>query len=272
MAIQTLNQVITQAVADIQHYGYDSQNRVDNWIRTILAVANAYSDTDTSDYLKRSLGGKYTRLVTDGGIQKQHKIPTFTLEKIKPALRAELDRRIMASANLIKLNRQAAIQKTLQRFSGWATSIPVGGSDAIDKVPLKMEIAKPLKSLSFIERRVAIDQGHKLIANINDIVAVEAGAIAAIWHSHWRQSGYNYDPDHKKLDEKVFAIKGNWAQKDGLMKVGPDGYTDDIIKPSERPFCRCYYQYLYNLDSLPDNMLTDKYRKKVKEVSRVINA
>lgn len=270
MAIQTLNQVITEAVTDIERHGFDSQDRVNQWIRSILAISNLYQDTDITEYLKRSLGGKYTRLITNCGIQKQHKIPVFTLEKVKPACRAELDRRIMASANLIKLNRSAAIQKTIQRFSGWATSIPIGGSDVVDKNEIKMDIKKPLKDLTFIERRVAIDQGHKLVANINDIVAIEAGAIAAVWRSHFRQSGYDYRKDHKERDSKIYAIKSNWAIRDGLMKVGPDGYTDQITMPGEEVYCRCFYEYVYNLKSLPDNMLTEKYRKKVKETNRVM--
>ena len=269
MPVQTLSQVITQAVADIEKNGYDSQERVNHWIKTILAVSNQYTDKDIMDYLKRSLGSKYTRLVTDGGILKTHKIPAFTLERIKPSCRAELDRRIMASAQLIKLNRETAIQKTIQRFSGWSTSIPAGGSFIDDKNPLKTEIKKPLQDLSFIERRVAIDQGHKLTGNINDIVAVEAGAIAARWNSHWRQANYDYRPDHKDLDQKIFVIKDNWALKEGLMKVDGHQYTTDIPMVGQEVYCRCYYTYLYSLRELPEDMLTEKYRQKIKEVKRV---
>ena len=271
MAVNTLNQVITQAVADIGQHGYDSQDRVNHWIRSILAITNQYQDIDMLEYLKSSLGGKYTKLITNGEVQKSHKIPLFTLEKVKPACRAELDRRIMASANLIKLNRQAAIQKTISRFSGWATSIPAGGSDIIDKNPLKMEFAKPLKNLSFIDRRVAIDQGHKMVSAINEIVATEAGAVAAIWKSHWRQSDYDYRKDHKKLDDHIFVIPDNWAIREGLMKPGGHQYITDIPRPGEEVFCRCFYEYVYNLKDLPDSMLTDKYRKKTKETQAVMS-
>jgi len=270
MAIKTLNEVVTQAVSDIQRHGFDSQDRINQWIRSILQVANLYQDADMGDYLKRSLGAKYTQLVTNGGVQKHHKIPVFTLEKVKPACRAELDRRIMASANLIKLNRQAAIEKTIQRFSGWATSIPIGGTDILDKNAVKMDIKKPLSDLSFIERRVAIDQGHKLASSINEIVATEAGAIAAIWRSHWRQSGYDYRKDHKDIDGKIYYITGNWAIKEGLMKPGGHQSIDDIEKPGFPVFCRCFYEYIYNIKDLPEEMLTEKYRKKAKEVNRVM--
>jgi hypothetical protein len=45
------------------------------------------------------------------------------------------------------------------------------------------------------------------------------------------------------------------------MKPGPDGYTDQITQPAEEVNCRCYYEYIYNLADLPDEMLTEKGRK-----------
>jgi hypothetical protein len=91
--------------------------------------------------------------------------------------------------------------------------------------------------MRFDERRVLVDQGHKLISAINRTVAEEGNAIAGTWHSHWRQAGYDYREDHKERDDHVYAIRGNWAIKDGLMKVGPAGYSDEITQAAEEPFC-----------------------------------
>jgi hypothetical protein len=256
--MQTLSQVITLAIADIEKYGYDSTERINHWTVRIRQAAIGYTDIALENYLRKSLGVKYNRLVNVTGLAKSHKIPQFTIEIIKPKLRAELDRRIMASAQLIRLNRESAIEKTSQRFSGWATSIPIGGSDAVKVNPVKADIKKSISQLPFIERRVAIDQGHKLIANINDITAIESGAIAAEWHSHWKQAGYDYRKDHKERDKKIYAIRGNWAIHDGLMKVGKNGYTDQITMPSEEVYCQCFYRYIYVLKDLPDDMLTKK--------------
>ena len=180
-----------------------------------------------------------------------------------------MDRRILASADLIKLNRTAAINKTVQRFSGWATSIPVqdyvgGGLSASSRsgiVANAQHIQKSAEQVDYEARRVMIDQSHKLIANIDNIIATGNNAIAAEWHSHWRQPGYDYREDHKERDKLVYLIRGNWAQKNGYVKAGPAGYLDEITQPGEEVFCRCYVTYLYNLRSIPENMLTQKGSK-----------
>lgn len=258
---ENFNDVLTEAVRDLAEHGYDSVSRVAYWARRLRDAAEAYMPdlSVLEQMLRDSLRATYTRLIDNGQVVKYHHgIGRFTIDRIKPQLRAELDRRIMAAAGLIKLNREQAVQKTLQRFAGWSTSIPLGGSETIDRVGIKVDLRKRLAEEKFIERRVLIDQGHKLIASINEIIAQDGGAIAGIWHSHWRQPGYNYREDHKERDLKVYALRNNWAFEKGLAKVGPDGYYDKITAAAEEPFCRCYVTWLYALRSLPTDMLTKK--------------
>lgn len=122
-------------------------------------------------------------------------------------------------------------------------------------------IQKSAQQVDYEARRVMIDQSHKLIANIDNIIATSNNAIAAEWHSHWRQAGYDYREDHKERDKLVYLIRGNWAQKNGYVKAGSAGYLDAITQPGEEVFCRCYVTYLYNLRSIPEDMLTQKGRK-----------
>ena len=149
----------------------------------------------------------------------------------------------------------------MRRFEGWATSIPEGGSKSVDKKKEKESIRKSITKVSFQNRRVTIDQSQKFAASLNAVIANNNGAIAATWHSRWRTAGYDYREDHKERDEKVYAIADNWAIKQGLMKAGSGGYTQDITQPAEEVFCQCRYTYIYSLDYLPDEMLTDKGRK-----------
>lgn len=258
---RTFYETIAAAVQDIEAHGFDSMERVEHWMRLIreAALAEMRPIEEVSRQINESLAGIYRRQVERGGILKMHPgVAPFTLQQVQPKLHAELRRRQMASANQIRLNRAAMIEKTDQRFSGWATSIPAGGSDAVDKVEVKTSLRKALAQLPFEERRVAIDQGAKFSSNLSNILAVEGGAIAGVWESHYRQAGYHYRPDHKARDGNVYAIRGNWAVGKGLMKCGPAGYTDEITAPGEEIFCRCKLKYLYALRALPSDMRTAK--------------
>jgi len=254
----TFYEVLTAAINDFMRFGFDSQNRLDYWVKELktAAVKSLITPQTLQKELERSLKGAFDRLVTKGGLVNKD-VSRFTIAKLTPKLRAELDRRIMASANLIKYNREESISNTLRRFAGWATSIPVGGSDAVDRQEEKKHIKKELGLLPFKERRVIIDQTHKLVANINEIVAIDNGAIAAKWHSNWRQANYDYREDHRELDEKIFLIRGSWAVKDGYVKP-KSGYTNDVVAPGEEVYCRCRYKYLYRVSQLPDEMITQK--------------
>jgi hypothetical protein len=262
-------ETITAAVNDMALHGYDLENRLQYWLLKIdqSARANLIPAAVLEASLKSAFQRIYTRLVEQDGLSNVHiGVDRYTLDKLRPALRNELDRRILASASLIKLNREQAIRQTLHRFTAWSTSIPPGGTKATDKIDVKRGVRKALAQLPFEERRVAIDQGHKFVSAINEIVATSGGALAGIWHSNWRQIGYNYREDHKERDGRTYTVRGNWALQALLMHVGPNGYTDEITKPGEEIFCRCSYRYIYALRDLPAEMLTARGRGELQRV------
>ncbi len=259
----TLYETITAAVADMTQHGFDSQKRVDDWMEKIEAAAkrSLTSEAKLTQLLRDTMKGLYQRLVENEGFARMHPgVSRFTLQQVKPKLRAELERRIYASADLITLNREQSVAKTLQRFQGWASSVPAGGSRVQDKREVKYDIGKSLKQLPFEDRRVIIDQGHKLTSAINDTIAMDGGAIAMKWNSHWRELNYNYRKDHKARDQKVYLLRDSWAHKKGLVKPGPDGYLDEITQPAEEPACRCFGTYIYSVRRLPEDMVTQKGR------------
>lgn len=264
----TFFEVLTAAINDLIEHGFDSQHRIEFWVEKIKRAAeNALiPQAQMQREMEKALTGSFTRLVTKGGLVNKE-VSKYDIDKLKPKLRAELDRRIMASANLIKYNREECISNTLRRFEGWATSIPKGGSNVVDRVKEKQDIKKSLSKMTFMQRRVIIDQTHKLVSNINDIVAVSNGAIAAKWHSHWRQANYNYREPHKEIDEKIYLIRDSWAKEKGLIKP-INGYTDDLPMPGELVYCRCSYVYLYNLRQLPKEFLTEKGKRELDRSQR----
>ena len=260
-------ETISAAIADLTANGFDSETRIAFWSAKLREAAkeSMISEDEMQRLLKERLTDAYIKMVDRGGLEKQHSgIPRFTIEKVKPQLRAELDRRILAAANLIKLNRTAAVEKTIQRFQGWATSIPKGGSNVVAKGETKDDIRKALASLPYEERRVIVDQGHKFAANLSDILATDGGAIAAIWRHHH----VTYPrPEHVERDGDVFLIRDSWAHREGLVKpAGPKGYTDSIEMPGELPLCRCTYSYYFHLRDLPQDMLTAKGKAALAEV------
>ena len=262
-AKEDFQRTLNEAVEDMLENGFDSAERVERWVRLLRETARRalVSEESLDHLLKERLASVYRRMVErDGALRYNPGVERFTYERIKPKLRGELDRRIMASANLIRLNRDQAIEKTLQRFTGWSTSIPRGGVSRETKVAVKKDVKKALASLPFEERRVLIDQGHKLVASINDVIATDGGAIAARWRSNWRQPGYDYREPHKELDVdgKLFLIKDSWAQRAGLVKPGKVGYAGDVVQPGQLIFCRCYWVYVYSLSEMSADMLTAK--------------
>ncbi|CAM7662650.1 hypothetical protein [Klebsiella quasipneumoniae] len=268
--MKTFTRTVREAVKFFLRNGYTSRQELEQWQAIIRQAAESETDDDYMSMVSDRLRKTYDLQVSKAGALERHKgLSRFTLNYMEPKLRSELDRRILASADLIKLNRTAAINKTVQRFSGWATSIPVqdyvgGGLSASSRsgiVANAQHIQKSAEQVDYEARRVMIDQSHKLIANIDNIIATGNNAIAAEWHSHWRQPGYDYREDHKERDKLVYLIRGNWAQKNGYVKAGPAGYLDEITQPGEEVFCRCYVTYLYNLRSIPEDMLTQKGRK-----------
>jgi hypothetical protein len=271
---ETYFDVITAMVNDITENGFDSAERIAYWQQRLKEAAEAsmLSQYQMEQGLRDLLVSKYRSLVERGEIAKFHEgVGRFTLDKVRPQLRAELDRRIMAAANLIKLNRKQAIEKTLQRFAGWSTSISKGGAAPGKKQEAKQSIRKALVSLPFEERRVLIDQGHKLVSSLNDILATDGGAIAAIWE-HVHQRGYDGRPEHVARDTQVFLIRNSWAHSQGLVKAGRDEFTDQIEQPAELPFCRCRYRYVYALGKVPAAMLTKKGEKALAEAKEKLNA
>lgn len=275
MVAKNYYDLLTEAMNDISEHGYDSEERIAYWAERLREMAEAAMGPmrKMEQMLRDAYEDIYRRLIERGGIVKMHPgIERYTIQRVKPHLRAELDRRILASANLIRLNREQAIGKTLQRFRGWSTSIPPGGTDAPGKGEAKAGIRKALASLPFEERRVLIDQSHKLVSSLNEIVAKDQNAIAAEWHSHWRQSGYNYRPDHKARDGKIYAIRGNWAMTKGLMTKGKQPYYDEITAAAEEIFCRCTVRWIYNLRDLPPDMLTKKGADVLKAAQEKIRA
>ena len=138
--------ILGEAIKDLSENGFDSAERISYWSERLRrASEEMFRRHDFDRHLKDALKGIYQRMIDRGQITKYHfGVSRFTVDRLKPALRAELDRRIVAATDLIKLRRTSAVEDTLRRFQGWATSIPPNGSKATDRGEARQTIYKNL--------------------------------------------------------------------------------------------------------------------------------
>lgn len=257
---KSFRQVLTDAVTELSATGYVSQERVAHWIAELRRAAE--QDMGPPEFIDREtrakLDGIFERLVDKGRIAKYvPEVGRFDIAMIRPELRAELDRRIVAAADQIKLRRGKAIEEALARFSGWSTSIPPGGDGLLDKREARADIGKSLAQLKFEKRRCEIDQGHKLISNISEIVALDKGAVAGIWHDHGEHNrSYDARKEHLARSGRLFLVRDSWAIEAGLIRRGSRPYIDEIDRPGQAVYCRCWYQWVVSPRRLPDDVLT----------------
>jgi hypothetical protein len=264
---RTFHDVLTEAIQDIAEHGYDDPGRLQEWLRRLrfAAMADIPTDSELRSRMQQAMDAVFHRSLSKTSVLRHHPgVSRFTIERLAPSLRTELDKRVRASVDLIKLNRERSVEQSLQRLAGWVTSVPDGGSRVVERAEVKDQIAKPIRQLKYEERRVSIDQGHKLMSSINAVIAEQTQAIAMRWRSHWRRAGYDYREDHKERDGKIYVIRGSWALQQGLI-TKCDGYLDEITQTAQEPFCQCYGVYINNLRDLPPEMLTEKGKRALEE-------
>lgn len=260
--------LLMEALRHFSEHGYVSELDLREWTQHLHVALESELPTDeeSKDMLAAILGRIYARELKSGIAERVPGVSRYTIDRVAPYLRAELDRRIFAGADLIKLKRGQTIEKTIQRFSGWASSQPPAfeGMQRLSITELRrirLGITPSVATLKFERRRCAIDQGHKLAASVAAVVAMDNNAIAAIWHDvgeDW--AAYDARKEHLKRSGKLFLIRNSWAIEEGYIRRGSTMYTDQIEEPSYFVYCQCYYEYITALGRIPMEMLTAKGR------------
>jgi hypothetical protein len=265
---KTLQETVSAAVDDVARHGYDSEERVAYWEDQIRRAAQRglRGEAEVDAAVREAMSAVFRRQVDGGGLLRRHPgVSAYTLQQLRPQLHAELSRRVAANLGLIKLNREEAVRKATHRFRGWATSVPAGGSDTVERREQQQEIRKSLSQLGFADRRVIIDQTAKLNASISATVALNGDAIGAVWHSHKYQAGYDGRPEHDARDGVFYLVRDSWAQRSGLVKAKDGRYTDSVEQPAMLPFCRCHWEWTYSIRSVPDDFMTDRGREALRQ-------
>jgi len=234
-------------------------------VQTLLYQLGYFIDVlpvkDVTPVIKR----KFTSQIDYKNLHKRHDIAPYVIAALYFLFRDERDNRIDSAKRLAKMRREEAKETVLRRFAGWVSSIPVSRTIS-NKQEIVNFISKPIKELPKHDKTIADDQARKMVSNMDAIVARECGAIGYYWHSNFRVPGYNYRKEHKHLDidGKFIILKDSWAYKDGLIKRGNEIFQDDIEQPGELPNCKCSSKYVYVLENVPKDCLTNKGLERTK--------
>ena len=264
----SFGQTVSAAIRDVSRWGYDSPERIAHWAELIRASANDKlgSSDAAARKLTLTLNSTFDRLLSPTGLGRRHRgLTRFQIERLRPVLRTELDRRVLAGRSILELKRDEAVEKAIRLFIGWATSIPAGGSSEESSRELRNSLTK----LTFENSLLFTDQANKLSSNISSILAENGDAIAGLWQSNYRVPGYKFRQAHRHRDGEVHLIRGSWALKAGFVRKNGVPYTDEIEAPCEWPGCKCWYVYFYDLNDIPSEFLTSKGRAVLAEARKV---
>jgi len=84
-------EVLGAAIKDVSEHGFDSQKRINDWMKALKDAAEAMmqSQRTMERMLRDALAAIYKRLIDNGQIAKLHPgVAKFTIQKLKPSLRA----------------------------------------------------------------------------------------------------------------------------------------------------------------------------------------
>lgn len=150
--------------------------------------------------------------------------------------------------------------------------IPIGGTK--DK-KIKSHIAlikKELRQIVRWEKQFYVYKASAFLAEVKYIFSLQEGPIAAVWRYSWldEQGEYRKNYDHKILNGKIYAVRDNWAMKEGLMISSEKEFVGDIVRPAQEVGCMCNLQWIYNLRQLPNEMMTQKGRSELERVRTIV--
>jgi len=164
------------------------------------------------------------------------------------------------------------IREFNSRLEQFLEQVPRGGTKDNAVKSQATEIKKELRQLAKWEKLFTVYKANSLAAEIDYIFCLQGNPLAAIWHYSEldKQSEYQKTYDHKARDGKIYAVRGNWAIEKGLMNAGAHGYINDSTRPAQEVGCMCRLQWVYNLRSLPSDMITAKGRSQLERVTAII--
>lgn len=259
----SFDEVLTEAVNYFVTRGFNDETALTYWTKRleIAARRELMSTTTLRRRMKDALAAEYRRQIERGLILSQHEgLSKSALNSFRLDLKGILSKRLSAANALVTLNREEDVAATLRKFTGWASSLPVGSSSQANRSEIRQDIKRALVAAKNKESSLVIDQRHKLYAALNAHIAQGAGAIGAIWVSHHTVPGYDFRELHQTYAQRSavrpFLIRDSWAHRQGVISSAGATFTDQLDhQPSQLPHCKCHYLFLYTTDRFPSDMI-----------------
>lgn len=152
--------------------------------------------------------------------------------------------------------------------------VPEGGTKEKGHRGKITAIKREARALAKWDKLFYIYKASSFPSEIDYIFSLGGNPIAAIWHySHLDEQGeYRKTYDHKAQDGRMYAVRGNWAIKNGFMKAGAGGFFDDITRPRQEVGCICSHQWVYTISGLPADMMTEKGYAELRRVRAIMES
>jgi hypothetical protein len=241
------NQVLSIVMAVIvtpEESTRDYEKRCDEFLESVVAAKGLPVRSIVS----------HGELVTTGiGLPKDTPVP---IDKIQTQKKHAVET-YSRQAALYLNGEMAAFRAQLADFLGEVFSDNAVPGELKIKVTA---IKRAFRDLTKWDRFFSTVKNNSFPSAVNRTFSFEGNPLAVKWsYSPLDEAGeFRNVYNHKDLADRVYAIRGNWALEKGLMKPGPHGYVEDVPAPGEEFDCMCGFQFIYNLRSLPESMLTPK--------------
>ena len=249
--------LLREAAKHFTQHGYTSQADINHWRVRLLTAAEQHLDPeDAHRRIGRTLSNAFYRAIGAGRIAKKHGgVHRWSIERLEPKLKDELQRRIFASQELVEGDKRIALERIQNRFLGLATA----GANPGEAQAAASAIGKAARDAKASARMVAVDQTKKMVTAMDEVIAEDGGSIGGVWNAMW-DIERKHRPEHAARHGKFYVRRASWADSQGLLKH-PNGYMDQEDMPGTLINCRCEYDYIYDLADVPDEFLTVKGRK-----------
>lgn len=224
--------------------------------------------------------GMPTRVISGGGENKAQNVSSSGshIAKIFDTLLPSITEQFKWCVENYRSQAEIYLSDQIEQFQvilrGFLEDVPIGGTKDKEIKSRIVEIKKELRQLARWNRLFYSYKAISLSAEIERLFVLAGNPLAAIWHysDMDAQGEYQKTYNHQQRGGQVYAIRASWAIEKGLMKVGPAGYLDEISGPGQEIGCMCSLQWVMDVRSLPDSMITGKGRSELDRVKAISQA